>query len=97
MSLVEASRREEESNGPLDELIGLLDLIMTAANEANAEDFHPSTRDLLQAVKTDVVAFAKKCKINTRLGAMSQHYKKPLVKKMTKTYQGKSITASRRG
>ena len=75
-----ASRSDSEAVG---ELVGLMELTVHAATEAEAEDFGGSTNELLRAVKNDVVAFAKKVKVNTRLGVTSSHYKKPNIKKMS--------------
>jgi hypothetical protein len=92
--IAQTQPHEEHSRCQIGELTDLLNIIMTAANTAHAEDFQPSTRDILRAVKNDVVSFAKKCKISTRLGTLSHHYKKPLVKKMARG--AAAITASKR-
>ena len=73
------------------DLADLMIVLETAVEESSIENFSYSTNDLLQAIKTDVIKFSSKYKIKTKLTGLVKYYQKPVIKKMSKNYQGKSI------
>ena len=79
------------SNMIIQDLSDLMVVIETAVEESSIENFSYSTNDLLQAIKADVVKFSSKFKIKTKLTGLVKYYRKPVIKKMSKNYQGRSI------
>lgn len=73
------------------DLTDLMLVLETAVEESSIENFSYSTNDLLQALKADVVKFSSKFEIKTKLTGLVKYYHKPVIKKMSKNYQGRSI------
>ena len=93
LSFKDMDADESSSNELIEDLAALMTVIEAAVEESTIENFSYSTNDLLQAVMADVTKFARKHKIKTKINGLVKYYRKPVVKKMSKNYQGRSIKA----
>ena len=93
LSFTDMNSNESGRSELIEDLAALMTVIETAVEESSIENFSYSTNDLLQAVMADVKKFATKYKTKTKMNGLVKYYRKPVVKKMSKNYQGRSIKA----
>ena len=93
LSFTDVNSNESSRSELIEDLAALMTVIETAVEESSIENFSYSTNDLLQAVMADVKKFATKYKTKTKMNGLVKYYRKPVVKKMSKNYQGRSIKA----